>query len=244
MQQRETHWGGLTCRVIDALPAGTAPKLGVLLCHGYGAPGTDLLPFAAALGQIDRRLADGVQFVFPEAPLTLEDIGHPIGRAWWRLDLERLQRQLQSRQVDEVRNNQPAELPAARRALTEVLAEWSRDSGLPVSRCVLGGFSQGAMLSIDVALHLPESPAGLAVLSGCLHNEQEWLGLVAARSGLPVFQSHGTYDYLLPYFTGLWVRDLLETAGCAVEFVEFPGGHEIPWNVLERLAAFLVARLP
>lgn len=243
MTQRETNWGGLRCRVVDALPEGIAPQLGVILCHGYGAPGIDLVPLAAALGQVDRRIAESIQFVFPEAPLTLEDLGHPTGRAWWRLDLERLQRQLQARQVDEVRNNQPAELPAARRALTEVVAEWTRASGLPISRCVLGGFSQGAMLSIDVALHLAESPAGLAVLSGSLINEQDWRSRIAAREGLPVFQSHGTYDSLLPYFTGQWVRELFESAGADVEFIEFPGGHEISWDVLEHLAAFLVARL-
>jgi phospholipase/carboxylesterase len=243
MQQRETHWGGLTCRVVDELPAGVAPRLGVILCHGFGAPGTDLAPLAPALGQIDARLAESVQFVFPEAPLSLEDIGHPIGRAWWRIDLEQLQRQLQAGQLEDVRNRQPAELPAARRALTEVVEAWSQSSGLPSSRCVLGGFSQGAMLSTDVALRLPESPAGLAILSGSLINEREWRQRVAARAGLAVFQSHGVSDNLLPYFTGLWVRDLLESAGCPVEFVEFRGGHEIPWEVLKRLAAFLAARL-
>jgi phospholipase/carboxylesterase len=197
-----------------------------------------------ALGQVDRRLAESVQFVFPEAPLSLAEIGHAIGRAWWRIDLEQLQRQLQAGQLEEVRNRQPVELPAARRALTDVVTAWSQASGVPISRCVLGGFSQGAMLSVDVALHLPESPAGLAVLSGSLITEQDWRRVVAARTGLPVFQSHGVYDPLLPYFTGLWLRDLLQSAGCDVEFVEFPGGHEISWPVLERLAKFLAARLP
>jgi len=243
MQLRETTWGGLTCRVVDDLPDGASPQLGVVFCHGYGAPGTDLVPLAAALYQLDRRLAESVQFLFPEAPLTLEDLGMPDGRAWWPINLDRLQRQLQAGQMSEVRNFQPAELPAARQALMDVVGEWTRATGLPMSRCVLGGFSQGAMLSLDAALHLPESPAGLALLSGCLLNEQEWLPRGASRAGLPVFQSHGVYDVVLPYATGLWVREFLEQAGCHVEFVEFDGGHEIPWDVLKRLATFVAQRV-
>jgi len=233
----------LACRVVDDLPEGIAPQLGVVLCHGFGAPGTDLVSLAAALMQVEPRLADSAQFIFPEALLSLAEFGYPMGRAWWHLDLEKLQRLLASRQVDQVRNNQPAGLPAARQAVTDLLADWSRATRCPLSKCVLGGFSQGAMLSIDAALHLPESPAGLVVLSGSLINEQEWLSLVAARSGMPVFQSHGLYDDLLPYATGLWARDLLRTAGCDVDFVEFPGGHEIPWGVLKKLAGFLVQRV-
>src|SRR5262245_44321350 len=99
MHHRDVMWGGLRCRVVDALPTGVAPPLAVILSHGYGAPGTYLVPLGLALGQVDRRLADGVQFVFPEATLSLGDIGLPTGRAWWRIDLEKLQRQLQARQV-------------------------------------------------------------------------------------------------------------------------------------------------
>jgi phospholipase/carboxylesterase len=243
MRQRETVWGGLTCQIVDDLPDGVAPRLGAVLCHGFGAPGTDLVALAPALYQVEPKLRPAVQFVFPAAPLTLEEFGYAEGRAWWRLNLERLQRQLQSRQLDEVRNHQPAELPAARAALTEVVHEWSRSHGLAASNCVLGGFSQGAMLSIDVALHLPDAPAGLAVLSGALMNEREWQPRAPQRAGLPVFQSHGRDDFVLPFVLGQWACDLLQTAGCQMEFVDFDGGHEIPWEVLDRLAAFLVQRL-
>lgn len=236
LHRKQAVWGGLTCHVVGR---SASPTLGVVLCHGFGAPGTDLVPLGEELLRHDERLARAVQFVFPEAPLSLKDWGYPQGRAWWHLDLERFQRLLAAGELSEVRNTCPAELPAARQALLALVDEWSVSTGLPAERCVLGGFSQGGMLSIDVALHAPMSPAGLAVLSGSLINEREWRSRAAARAGLPVFQSHGQYDCILPFVTGTWVRDLLRSAGCEVEFVEFPGGHEIPWSVLSRLAEFL-----
>lgn len=243
MPMRREKWGGLTCRVVDRLPTGRAPTLGVLLCHGFGAPGEDLVPLADVLYQLAPELAEGVQFVFPAAPLSLAEWGLMEGRAWWPLDLERLQAQFARQQFHEVRADRPAGLPAARDAVLGVLKDWCAASGLTVPRCVLGGFSQGAMTSVDVALHLPQSPAGLAVLSGALINELEWQSLGAQRSGLPVFQSHGNYDPLLPFVAGNWLRELLVEAGCQVQFESFDGGHEIPWEVLERLAAFLLERL-
>lgn len=65
---------------------------------------------------------------------------------------------------------------------------------LPTKRIVIGGFSQGAMLTTDVALHLPEPPAALLVLSGTYVAEPVWKPLVANRKGLKVLQQHGTND--------------------------------------------------
>jgi phospholipase/carboxylesterase len=76
--------GGLRCRTVDALPEQTQPKLIVVLCHGYGAPGTDLVPFGPELLEHSPSLAERVQFLFPEAPLSLEELGMPEGRAWWQ----------------------------------------------------------------------------------------------------------------------------------------------------------------
>ncbi len=113
---------------------------------------------------------------------------------------------------------------------------------MPLSRLVLGGFSQGAMITTDLTLRLEEPPAGLCLLSGTLIAESEWTPRVKARAGLPVFQSHGENDGILPYANAEALRDLLTGAGLSVEFHSFPGEHTIPMSVLRALGAWLAAR--
>jgi phospholipase/carboxylesterase len=59
------------------------------------------------------------------------------------------------------------------------------------------------------------------------------------RKGLPVFQSHGTQDDLLPYVGAERLRDALNKSGLIVEWHSFRGGHEIPESVLRTLSVFL-----
>lgn len=139
----------------------------------------------------------------------------------------------------ELRSECPPQLPSSREKLTGLIQQWSERSGVPISRFVLGGFSQGAMLTTDVTLHLDENPAGLVLLSGTVQNEAAWKERAPKHKMLRVFQSHGTDDPILPFMAAGWLRDLLNQGGADVEFVQFPGGHEIPFEVLTRLGAFL-----
>ena len=231
--------GRLTCRIIDDLPAGKPPEFIVVLCHGYGAPGTDLVPFGPELLDHSPALAERVQFLFPEAPLDLEELGMPGGRAWWHLDMRRLQLAAMSGQIRDLSADRPEGLVSSRERLLESIGLWSQQTGVPVSHFVLGGFSQGSMLATDVALHLDENPAGLIVLSGSLLNEAEWRELAPRRTGLRVLQSHGHDDPLLPFAGAEALRDLLSGAGATVEFVPFRGGHGIPPQVFEAVATML-----
>ncbi|MBM4779896.1 MAG: phospholipase [Archangiaceae bacterium] len=212
----------------------------VVLCHGFGAPGTDLVGLAEALVAIEPSLA-AVRFVFPAAPLDLANLGYGHSRAWWMIDFDVIAqlRTASPEALREFRKNEPEGMPAARKAVHALVGEVMNASRLPYSKLVLGGFSQGAMISTDVALRLEEAPAGLAVLSGTLLTEDVWRKKATARAGLPVFQSHGRVDAVLPFTAARWLEQLLVEAGLAVDFTEFEGGHEIPLEVLHRLAAFL-----
>ncbi|MBJ6761194.1 phospholipase [Myxococcaceae bacterium JPH2] len=241
MRQVATRLGDLECRVVDALPEGATPSLAVVLCHGFGAPGTDLVSLAPELASLEPRLAESVRFVFPAAPLTLAELGMPAGRAWFHLPPELLMGQ--ERDWTRFTQEVPAGMPAARRAVMNTVSALSAATRLPYGRIVLGGFSQGAMVTTDVSLRLEEAPAGLSILSGTLTAEPEWRTRAAARKGLPVFQAHGRYDPVLPFQEAERLRDLLVEAGLAMEFLPFDGPHTIASEELERLAAFLVARL-
>ncbi|HET9451216.1 MAG TPA: alpha/beta fold hydrolase [Aggregicoccus sp.] len=239
MRRFITQLGELQCQVVDSLPEGAEPALAVILCHGFGAPAGDLVPLGAELLSLRPELAGRVRFVFPAALLSLPEM--PGARAWWRLPPEVFQ--YAERDWERYADAVVEGLVAARRALMGVVEAVSSGMGLPLGRIVLGGFSQGAMLATDVALRLEEPPAGLVALSGILITKSDWSARAQRRRGLPVFQSHGRYDDLLPFARAEALRALLEEAGLKVDFVPFDGPHSIFPEVLEGLAAFLAARL-
>ena len=141
---RELKLGTLTARVTggtDREGGGTGPV--VVLLHGYGAPGTDLVPLWRELA-----VPHEVRFVFPEAPLEL-GFG---GRAWWPLDMARLQDRFSKAAVERLIAEVPPGIDEARAALLELLAVLERDFGALPEQTVLGGFSQGAMLATDIVL--------------------------------------------------------------------------------------------
>jgi len=229
---------GLTCHIADNLANGMQPRCVVVLCHGYGAPGTDLVPLGQMLLR-QPKLSGAVQFLFPEAPLSLEDLGMPEGRAWWPLDMRRLQMAAALGTFRDLRKDCPAELPVAREKLLGLIRQWSERTGVPLTRFVLGGFSQGSMLATDVTLQLDENPAGLVILSGTLLNEDVWVERAPHHKTLRVLQSHGTHDPILPFAAAGSLRDMLNHAGIDVEFLSFAGGHEIPHAVLDRFGTFV-----
>jgi phospholipase/carboxylesterase len=234
--------GGLEVVTIQQRPG---PPAGlVVLCHGFGAPGADLVGLAEALVQLEPVLAP-VRFHFPAAPLTLAELGFGDARAWWMIDFETIAslRGADEATIRAFRRQEPEGMPAARRALSALVRSVLDTSGLPTSKLVLGGFSQGAMVATDVGLRLEEAPAGLAILSGTLLLEDVWEQKAKARAGLHVFQSHGREDQVLPFAASEWLAALLTGAGVVVESRPFEGGHEIPLEVMQHLARFLSTRL-
>ena len=189
---REENFGGLTVRI-----TGGGDRRGgrhnegpvVVLLHGFGASGTDLVPLWRVLD-----VPQSTRFVFPEAPIPLE-MGFGDSRAWWMIDLARIERAQHGDAVEALASEHPEHLLEVRRLVRAMLDEVEAQLGGPL---LLGGFSQGAMLSCDVALHDPRPLAGLVLMSGALIARDQWAPRVASRRGLRVLQSHGEDDPLLP----------------------------------------------
>lgn len=236
--------GGLTTRVVDALEDNAAPSLAVILCHGFGAGGSDLVPLAEVLLGSSQKLATSARFYFPEAPLDLSSMGMWGARAWWLIDIEALNQALSDNSFrDRTRNDRPEGMLEARSMVRKLVEEVQGETGLPMSRIVLGGFSQGAMVTTDVALQLEQNPGGLIVWSGTLLNEAEWREHGKRHQGLKVLQSHGRQDPLLSFAWAEDLRDVLSEIGADVEFVPFEGPHTIPQEGLVQSIALMESLL-
>ncbi len=236
---RGEQLGGLDVRITggtDGHGSGTGPV--IVLLHGFGAPGDDMVSLQDHL-----RAPLGARFVYPVGPMILAQLGVFESRAWWMIDLEKRAQEFAEGRSGAFTRDIPHGLKESRGLLMAMLGEMDRALGADPRRTVLGGFSQGAMLSCDVMLHTDRAFAGVVLLSGSLIARAEWLPRMPARKGLPIFQSHGTGDPLLPYSLAEQLRDHLRSAGLAVDWVPFRGGHEIPQHVLSKAGSFLNAVL-
>ena len=231
---RKETFGGLSVWIAggdDREGGGNGPA--VVLLHGFGAPGTDLVPLHRVIPA-----PPGTRFLFPEAPLELA-MGFGDSRAWWMIDVAALDRAIRTGVPRDMTQDVPEGMPEARAKVRAMLDEASEALSIPAGQLVLGGFSQGGMLALDVALADPRPLAGLVVLSGTLLAEPEWTARMKARHGLAVLQSHGQRDELLSFVFAERLRDLMTEAGLDVTWVPHRGGHEIPGPVVDALGDFL-----
>ncbi|MBL8741688.1 MAG: phospholipase [Myxococcales bacterium] len=233
--------GGLTVWVAggdDRKGGGDGPA--IVLCHGFGASGDDLAALHRVI-DVERT----TRWFFPEGPLTIDFGGGQEGRAWWPIDMERLMMMQARGEPRLLAQETPAGLAEARLALEGLLADLERSRGVVPERTILGGFSQGAMLTTEIALHAVERPfAGLCAWSGALLCEDRWTPAAAVTGPqIHALVTHGRRDPVLPFAGGVALKTLLEKAGASVRFIEHGGGHEIPPPALDGLARLARERL-
>ena len=234
MQVTLNRYGDLRCRVVQS--SGVTPSQMIVLCHGFGAPGHDLVDLAPAFCHFAPDLASRTVFIFPEAPLELDFAGFGGARAWWHLDLEAIERAQRTGTPRSLADEEPEGLAIAQELLAHALSELHDQFDLAWNHTVLGGFSQGAMLTTDLAIHSDSPPRELVVMSGNLLHASRSLPKIARQSGLNVFMSHGRQDPILPFSGARALEDAFSQAGANVEFLPFDGGHTIPEPALKRLS--------
>jgi phospholipase/carboxylesterase len=187
-------------------PKGPAKQL-VILLHGIGADGNDLIglaPFYQAL------LPDAL-FVAPNAPLPFDMA--PFGYQWFSI---------QDMQASTRLNGVRQAAPALDAFIDTELARL----GLNENRLVLIGFSQGAMMALHVGLRRAEASAGIISHSGMLVGESRLAGEIRSRP--PVLLTHGAFDEVLPVQALPIAEGTLRAAGVPVEAHVMPNlGHGI-----------------
>lgn len=229
---REGRFANLTVRLTggsDREGGGNGPL--VVLMHGFGAPGTDLVGLWRVL-----RVPTDVRFAFPEAPDELP--GMPGARAWWKLDMERAE-QAVAEGPKSYATEVPPGMEEATDRVVEMLAALQKELEVPDARFIVGGFSQGSMAACNAVFTRGVSPAGLVILSGTPVNLSAWAAGMDVGSKPRVFQSHGTQDPLLSFGAAEELRNTMEHHGLSTRWLAFRGGHELPQQVIEGLADFI-----
>lgn len=226
-QTVKKKYGPLNCLVREGKMA-NGPC--VVMLHGYGADSSDLVPLADMMG-----LPASVTWVFPEAPMQVIIAPGFSGKAWFQIDSKRLEQSMISGEPADLSQSTPKGLDSAREAVTQMYNELLKQH----SSVVIGGFSQGAMLSTELALTHAKKPAALVLMSGAPISIDRWQKLASSCRGLPFFQSHGKNDALLGYDYAEQLFQILTDEGLDGQFVSFNGGHEIPPKVIAQIGEFL-----
>ncbi len=193
----------------------------IFLFHGYGANALDLSSLSQILGY---QHSPSPHWYFPEGFLEIPIGSYEYGKAWFPIDIEKMQK-------EEYSNSFPEGLEAARESISKMLKEIDPEP----SKIILGGFSQGAMVSTDFFLYSDHNIKDLVLFSGGLISQNKWYELASKHKGQPFFQSHGIKDALLSLESAKKLNLLLDHAGMKGEFISFHGGHEIPSQVLEKV---------
>jgi phospholipase/carboxylesterase len=196
-------------------PAAGEPEGALVLIHGRGADEHDLFPLIDLLDPEARLVG-----VTPRAPLRL-----PPGGAHWYV-------------VGEIGRPDPETFRAAYAQASDWLDAMSELTGVPPERTILGGFSQGSVMSWALGLGRGRpSPAGIIGLSGFIPTVDSFELDLGGREGFRAAIGHGTYDPVIDVMWGRQARDLLLEAGAAVLYRESPMGHAIDPGFLTELAA-------
>ncbi|HAN31909.1 MAG TPA: esterase [Myxococcales bacterium] len=217
--------GGLDVLEVPGEPGG----LTVVLLHGFGASWEDLLPLHRVIAA-----PPGTRWIFPNAPVEVALGPWMSGRAWFPIDMDALNRAMMSGTHRDMSSITPAGLSEARDQVLAMLAELDAD------RVILGGFSQGAMVSVEVASSGVFRPEGLIVMSGTLLHESVWKQALARLPELAFIQSHGRADPLLGLEAAQRLHAVLTETGHRGHLHEFDGQHEIPAQIIEKIGAFIL----
>jgi phospholipase/carboxylesterase len=200
--------------------AGGKPGHLVVLLHGYGADGEDLIGLAPVMAP----LMPDVVFHAPNAPHPCE--GNPFGYQWF--GISRLDPAVVAEGVR-------AAAPIADGFLDETMAKY----GLDESKTVLVGFSQGTMMALHIGLRRRKRLAGIVGFSGMLA-APESLGM-EMKSRPPVLLTHGDSDELIPYQLTERAGDILGQHGIQVVKHIAPGvGHGIDESSLAYATRFIL----
>ncbi len=214
--------------LLETIELDSAPDttVSIIWMHGLGADGNDFVPLVK---ELDLRGCPAIRFIFPNAgtmPVTINN-GY-VMRSWYDI-----------RSNDLVRREDEAGLRASQ-AQIEALIAREKARGIPASRIILAGFSQGCAMTLQTGLRHPETLAGLMCLSGYLPlADMTAAERTPASLQTPIFMAHGTADPVVPIARAEQSRDLLTGMGYQVEWHAYRMQHSLCQEEIDAIGAWL-----
>lgn len=207
----------MTLKYISVPPTTTPAKGTIVMLHGWGANAEDAAYFTGLIN------LDEYHCIFPEGPF---DHPAPGGKMWYGFPPEF--------SFSGEWTHLP-QLQSSRSLLLDFLTNLPNLTGIPLEQTILGGFSQGGAMTIDVGFELPL--AGRMILSGYRH-----CPIAPITDSSPVLMVHGAIDPVVPLVAATETRDRLIQAGAKLTYQEYPTmGHEVSQTVLEEMDRFIKA---
>ncbi|MDO5531749.1 molybdopterin adenylyltransferase [Sutterella sp.] len=209
---------------------GGEPELVGIWLHGMGVDNKDFATFPDEIVHFD---GPSCRFVLPNAPIREMALhpGYPL-RAWYDLP---------GRSIDD--NEDAINIRDSARRVTQLIDEIEAQ-GVPRNRIVLGGFSQGAAISLFAGLRMERPIGGIVALSGYLplagHLYSE---VTTAGRQTPVFMGHGEFDSVVPLVTARRSAEVIAQVDSDLVARTYPMEHELCPDEMHDLAAFLTAVL-
>lgn len=200
----------LKLQCVEIAPAET-PEACVIWLHGLGADGHDFETIVPQLALSELN----IRFVFPHAPIRAVTINAGMEmRAWYDIDPQ-------------------APLDASSDIAISVsqvsaLIDHELERGLSADRIVLAGFSQGGVITLELALAYHKKLAGIMALSTYIHdleNLTQRIGLANIETS--IFMAHGLMDPMIPIARAVAAKSALTELAYPVEWHEYPMGHQL-----------------
>ena len=206
------------------------PERTVIWLHGLGADGNDFLPI---ISELNLNSDIGVRFIFPHAPYRPITInGGVTMRGWY--DIMSLDRN-DNQDEDGIRESV---------GYLRGLIDRELDRGIPQSKIIIAGFSQGGAIAIYAALTLTSELGGLIALSTYMPLEKTFIDLAKnstkiQSSKLPIFIAHGSYDPVIPLGYGEKTKLLIERFGYTVDWHEYPIEHSVSQREIKDIGQWI-----
>ncbi|MEO0769955.1 MAG: esterase [Cyanobacteria bacterium J06649_4] len=190
----------------------------IVLLHGWGANAQDVAGLIEAINMISAP----TQALLPDAPFE-----HPMvpgGRAWYSFPANYDFRRPHDFETQE-------DLKESRQRLTAWMQSLPAKTGIPLEKTIMGGFSQGGAMTLDVGPQLPL--AAMLILSSYHHAP-----IARCITPRPVLLLHGRQDPVVPLPKAKETKAQLEQQGLAVDYHEFDMGHEVSLDALRVASRF------
>jgi phospholipase/carboxylesterase len=204
---------------------GNEHKASVIWLHGLGADGHDFESIVPELNLSDEA---GIRFIFPHAPIRPVTINGGMSmRAWYDVKSPNL------RELEDVESIAESHVLINQYIAAEI------EKGIPASKIILAGFSQGGAITLYTGLRYPQSLAGLLALSTYLPVPDRLESETSNHKNIPIMMAHGIADPVIPVDQGRTSFQTLKDHGYSVEWHEYMMQHAVCLEEINAISAWI-----